>query len=487
MRTVHRSLRRALPLAAVAAVAVVAGCASRPGVGLEGDGDALGGSGRGAGATRLVAPPELSAVYRRMGLIGGQGDLPFVGRAAFFATPAADSTHVLLVLSLPNRALTFVREGDRYRAPYEVRLDVRRGAAPVRQVAADEVVRVGTFRETARTDESVLFYQRLVLAPGSYSLSAAMRDVESGRSTAVEVPLVVPRLGPGALSTPLVAYDVAPRTRLDSAPRVAASARASVVFGQDSVVAVYVEAYAPAGAAATRLPVRAVVRGDRGVHAWSDTTSLPRAAGAGVAAGAAGAPTLYAGVVRLPVARLGIGVLAVTVVAADAGVADSARAPLFVSLGEDLPITGLDELLAYLRWYAAPERLRALRDTAPEARAGAWAEFLRASDPVSTTVEHEGLRDYFARVRAANVRFTEEGGAGWQTDRGMTYVALGEPDQIFDPGGPDVNVRGRQQIWDYRNPRLQLVFVDQSGFGRWRLTPGSAAEVQAAIARRLVR
>jgi GWxTD domain-containing protein len=203
------------------------------------------------------------------------------------------------------------------------------------------------------------------------------------------------------------------------------------------------------------------------------------------------------------VARLGIGVVTVGVERLDAArrvservlaqesardsARDSARVALFVTLGEDLPITSFDEVVSYLRYYAAPERLRALRDTAPDARAVAWAAFLRESDPVPATAEHEGLRDYFARIRAANVRFGEEGSAGWLTDRGMAYVALGEPDQIFDPGGPEVNVRGRQQIWDYRSPRLQLVFVDQSGFGRWRLAPQSMTEVQAAIKQRLVK
>ena len=487
--------------AAVLVVASVAlgGCAVRPRIGSGGvrggaPGDSVASSGRRGGAGGGGA--DMAAIHQQMGLISGRGDLPFVGSVAHFAARAPDSTLVLLTLSLSNRALTFAREGDRYRAPYEVRLDVRHGATPVRQIAADEVVRVATFKETARTDESVLFYQYLTLAPGAYSLSVAMRDTESGRSGTVEVPLAVPRFGPGLLATPVVAYDAAPRTRLDTLPRLAASARAAITFGRDSLVPVYLEGYEAATATAAQLPVRVVARGERGAIVWTDTATLARAAAAPPpSAPPLGAPplALYSGVVRVPVARLGIGVVRVTVDRLDAGTAsgtaprDTARTALFVNLGEDLPITGMDEVLSYLRYYAAPERLRALRDTAPEARAAAWATFLRESDPVSVTAEHEGLRDYFARVRAANVRFTEEGIAGWLTDRGMAFVGIGEPDQIFDPGGPDVNLRGRQQIWDYRNPRLQLVFIDQSGFGRWRLTPGSMNEVQSAIRQRLVR
>jgi GWxTD domain-containing protein len=144
-------------------------------------------------------------------------------------------------------------------------------------------------------------------------------------------------------------------------------------------------------------------------------------------------------------------------------------------------------MVNYLRYYAVPERLRALRDTLPEARAAVWATFLRETDPVPSTVPHEGLREYFTRLRAANARFREEASAGWLTDRGTAYLAFGEPDQILDPNGPEQNVRGRNQVWEYREPRVTLVFTDQSGFGRWRLNGPSQAQVQQALRQRMVK
>ena len=63
-----------------------------------------------------------------------------------------------------------------------------------------------------------------------------------------------------------------------------------------------------------------------------------------------------------------------------------------------------------------------------------------------------------------------------------------DPDQIYEQGGmgssAEVGQRGRVQAWEYRNVGVRLVFVDQSGFGRWRLTPSSNAEFESA-ARRL--
>ncbi len=69
-------------------------------------------------AARGVTPsqPDPVHLYRQMGLLAEDGDTPFVGSVAFLANRSADSTLFLLTVSVPSRALTFVKENDRYRA-----------------------------------------------------------------------------------------------------------------------------------------------------------------------------------------------------------------------------------------------------------------------------------------------------------------------------------------------------------------------------------
>ena len=156
-----------------------------------------------------------------------------------------------------------------------------------------------------------------------------------------------------------------------------------------------------------------------------------------------------------------------------------------MSLGDDLPIAGFDEMLNYLRYFAPANRIKPMRDATPVQRAEAWAKFLKDTDPVPGTPEHEGLRDYFARIRAANQRFREDGPIGWQTDRGTAFVGLGDPDNVYDSALQDPSARVRQQVWEYRAIRLTLVFLDQTGFGRWRLGASARAELENAIRRKL--
>ena len=74
---------------------------------------------------------------------------------------------------------------------------------------------------------------------------------------------------------------------------------------------------------------------------------------------------------------------------------------------------------------------------------------------------------------------------GWLSDRGVAFVGLGDPDNIYDAGLNDPNQRVRQQVWEYRELRLNLVFIDQTGFGRWRLSAQAMADLQSAIRRKL--
>jgi GWxTD domain-containing protein len=183
------------------------------------------------------------------------------------------------------------------------------------------------------------------------------------------------------------------------------------------------------------------------------------------------------GTIRLPVSRIGIGLTTLVVQRADAP--DTVRTPIFVGFSDNLAIGSFEEMLSYLRYFTSPARLQALREAPSDQRGTAWANFLRETDPVLATPEHEGLRDYFSRIEQANERFREEGISGWITDRGMVWVTLGPPDQLYEQGGNDLSQRGRAQIWEYRQFGAELVFVDQTGFGRWKLTPGSEAEFQS--------
>lgn len=453
-----RTARVSLLLLGVA----VAGCSSS---GRSGDGTTP--QPRAARRTSPPPPPDPVQTFRRMGLIAHGGQFPLTGRVSYLATGSSDSTFMLLTLALPSRALTFSHTGEQYRAEYAVDGTVIQGGYSAARVQAQETVIVPNFRETTRTDESVVFQQVLRLAPGEYSMTLHVRDVGSDRAVLDTVPLSVPRLVAGGVSTPVPYYEAVVRPARDSTPRILVTPRATVTFGRDSLLPIYLEGY---GTSDEPLSVHASVRGEMGGDVWRDTLTLVARRG-GVAST----------VLSLPVTRLGIG--ASTLHVWPAGRADTMRTPLFVSFGDDLPAASFEDMLSYLRFFTSPARLQRLRGTPVEQRGAAWAAFLRDTDPDPTLEGHQGLQRYFTRIAVANQRYREDMSVGWLSDRGMVFVAFGDPDQIYEPNPMAVQQRNRQQIWVYREQGLQLEFRDVTGFDRWQLTPNAEAQFRGALQR----
>ena len=415
---------------------------------------------------RVPRQPDVVALYRRMGLLAEAGETPFVGSLSFFAGPSGDSTSIVVTVSLANRALRFRSEGDRWRASYDVAIEIRSGTTVVQELRAREVVRVLAFRETTRDDESVLFKQLVNLMPGTYDIRLTVRDESATRGSAVEATIGVPRFAQGSVSSPVPVYEARPREQLAAPLDILPTPRSTAVFGRDSVMMIYTEGY---GEGLT-MPVQVSVKSDESNSVlWSDSLQLARHG------------DHFSTTFAIPLTRLGVGVMLLGV--NRPGSPDTLRIPIFVAFGEDLPVATFTQMLDYLRYYVSSQRLQAMRDAPPESRASLWAAFLRDTDPVAQTPAHEGLRDYFSRIAQANTRFREEGQAGWLTDRGRVVVALGQPDQIYEPTISDIGQRGRTLVWEYREHRLQVVFIDQTGFGRWRMTLPSESEFETVVRR----
>jgi GWxTD domain-containing protein len=384
----------------------------------------------------------------------------------YLAGRAPDSTLALITLSFANRALTFSGDGGGQRANYEVTIDVTQGSTNVRHFDAHKIIRVSSFKETQREDESVIFQQFLSLPPGAYSLAVSVRDENGGNANMQQQAVTVPRLGARTLSTPISIYQVKPRVRLDTVPALIANPRSNIVLGRDTLAGLYVEGY---GLPATA-KVNVAVLNDAHVVILRDTVNLQRQG------------ELSSALLDFPVTSIGVG--PVTVVTSLVGSTDSVQAPLFLGFGDDFGITSFDELLSYLRYFVSPQRVQALRDAPPEQRAALWSAFWKQTDPTPSTPDNEALRDYFKRLATANSRFREEGTPGWLTDRGKVYVTLGEPDQAGQPMGSNGSTaRNRSEIWVYTQYNLRLIFVTQGGLAHLRLSPSSQSDFDKIVRR----
>ncbi len=444
---------------------VISGCgASTQGPGPGGSGR-VGGNSPPRGLGNVVT--DASALYLRQGLLAGSGAVPFVGRIAFFAGPTPDSSLAVVSVSLAARALTFSREGDRYRAGYSIVADLRSQTGSRRIVDATEAVRVSSATETQRTDESVIFQRFFSVPPGTYQLSISLRDMVGGRGSSYEGSVVVPNTRVQGISTALVVHQAELRSSLTSPPKIVTSPRATGVFGRDSIFLTYVETYGNS----QNTSVRYALVTETGGTLWSDSVKVT------------GNDQVASGLIRIPVTGVGVGVGRLRLWLP--GARDTVQTPLFVGFGEDLPVASFTDMISYLRYYVNSARLAAMRSAADDQKPGLWVELLRDSDPIPSTPQHEGLLAYFDRIRKANDLYRGEVGAGWLSDRGKVLVTLGEPDQIgATTSGSEVS--GRTLVWEYRRFGLRLLFQDRTGLNRWELNASSEAEFNAVAERERV-
>ncbi|HEU5310126.1 MAG TPA: hypothetical protein VFV24_01610, partial [Candidatus Eisenbacteria bacterium] len=188
--------------------------------------------------TRLLNTQQF---YQRLGRLAAGDPMPFVGTVAFAAGPG-DSVIAVLGLSLENRSFAFQREGNSFVARYRVALSFKRDGAPPVDLAREELVRVATFQETQHADESVLFQQVLRLTPGTYKVTATVRDASSTAESSATGEYTAPKFGTATYSAPVLTYQATGRGSRADPLSLVLNPRGAVGYGSDTLLA-YVEGY----------------------------------------------------------------------------------------------------------------------------------------------------------------------------------------------------------------------------------------------------
>jgi len=423
------------------------------------------GSWQRVGESQTASPEEsltslfdMPTVYRRMGRLAAGPPLPFVGVVDFAAGPG-DSVKAMLGLSIENRALSFQKDSGVFVAHYRVEMLLESATAPPIRFARDEQVRVSEFKETLRNDESVLFQQVFHLMPGTYHVTVMVRDPASARQTQADADFIAPEFGPGSFSAPILAYQVTGRRTRDQDLTLVLSPRGTVSYGGDTLLAL-VEGYGYTKP--TPVPLEVIDQSDSVI--LRDTLVFN------------GARPVESQVIRLVPDSQPLGELKLVVGEG----ADRKQTFALVSFSGAWILTNYSEMVDLLRYFGHEDLVQQLKKAPADQRAQLWQQFYKQTDPVPLTPENEALEVYFGRMALANQRFTNEDLPGWRTDRGMVFITLGEPDEIYNG---NTTAEGRTIRWSYTQLRLELYFYDETGMGRFRMDSQSRDAYESVLLR----
>lgn len=135
----------------------------------------------------------------------------------------------------------------------------------------------------------------------------------------------------------------------------------------------------------------------------------------------------------------------------------------------NIPITvkDIDVAIAQLQYIATAEEMDRLRKAKTQSeKEKRFIEFWKKKDPSPGTPRNELMVEYYNRIRIANERYSHHY-EGWRTDMGMVFIIYGNPSSI--DRHPFESQTKPYEVWDYYDINRQFVFVDDSGFGDYRL------------------
>ena len=145
------------------------------------------------------------------------------------------------------------------------------------------------------------------------------------------------------------------------------------------------------------------------------------------------------------------------------------RIKKFKSEFMDLPgsITDLDKAVEQMIYITTTSQLDSIQNaTTFEDKLDRFLKFWEAKDPTPNTPNNEALNEYYRRVNYANAHFKSYF-EGWKSDMGWIYIILGPPDYV---ARHPMDIESKPyEIWEYYDVRRTFTFVDETGFGHYRL------------------
>ena len=136
-------------------------------------------------------------------------------------------------------------------------------------------------------------------------------------------------------------------------------------------------------------------------------------------------------------------------------------------LGISSSVGNISQAIQNMRYILDDDEWKKLSKAKSDEQERLFIEYWLSRDPTPETKENELMDEYFSRISYSNVNFKTYTD-GWKSDMGMIYVLFGPPDDLevyHDPLS-----RMYQQRWHYYRINKFFDFVDENGFGDYKLT-----------------
>lgn len=381
--------------------------------------------------------------------------------AMAYASTQPAKSRVDVYVQVPHDEIRFLKEGDQYIGRYEITLSL---FTPAKTLAHEETwtvdVPVSEFSQTTQNKLYSLTHRTLEVEPGNYQMTIQLRDQESRKSSQMKKSLLITDFAKDSVS--LSDIMLVNRLSTDGEKRTIVPNISGSVSHLAEGFFVFLEAYT--SPAIDSLDITWKIfdskKNEIASHTQMEATTghktqvFLKVDSSGLRMG-----TYYLSVVSAGKIRTGN----------DQVVVKASTSRTFSLRSTDLPveILDLDKAIDQLIYIARESELEYVRSaTTEEDKRKRFLEFWAKRDPDVQTPRNELMEEYYGRIQYANQTFTHYL-EGWRTDMGMIFIRFGTPDNIerhpFDVDNKPY------EIWYFYQLNRQFIFVDETGFGDYRL------------------
>jgi GWxTD domain-containing protein len=136
-------------------------------------------------------------------------------------------------------------------------------------------------------------------------------------------------------------------------------------------------------------------------------------------------------------------------------------------IGISSSISNIDQAVENMRYILHDDEWKKLSKSKNTDKETLFLEYWESRDPTPETSDNEVMNEYFSRVSYSNNNFKSYL-PGWKTDLGMIYILFGPPDDLEVYNDPLSRIYS--QRWHYYRINKYFDFIDENGFGDYRLS-----------------
>jgi GWxTD domain-containing protein len=371
-----------------------------------------------------------------------------------FYSPDSEMTRLDAFIQVPYVQIQFVKSDKGFTASYTVTVSVydENKDKLITEKIWNEEVNEKNFEQTNSKNNYNLNFKSFYLRPGKYTIRSAVEDKESKKEFSTEdIVTVRPLNAKISLSDVILISKMSEATDTKKIlPNVSGN-----VATQTDGVPVFFEAYSKTP---TDVKLQYIISNEKKDIIFQTSQQQHLDSG----------KTQIFNTIKDSSISLGDYLLTITALDKNDSVIAS-TSKTFFSRWQGIPssVKDLAEAIDQLVYIASAKEIDYIKDTkSKEEETKRYSDFWKKKDPSPSTDENEVFNEYYRRIQYANDHFSHYV-KGWKTDRGMVFIILGAPNNV--DRHPFEYDSKPYEIWQYYQMNRQFVFVDETGFGDYRL------------------